>query len=47
MRKKCGACLCRTCLEVCGKCMGCNGKTETCGRYRGFWQESIFGQEGK
>lgn len=41
MRTKCYSCLCRTCLNVC-KCEGCTGKTESCDRYRGFRQLSIF-----
>lgn len=41
MRKKCYACLCRTCLNVC-KCEGCKGKIEFCERYSGFRQLSIF-----
>lgn len=41
MRRKCHTCLCRTCLNVC-KCEGCTGKKESCEKYNGFWQESIF-----
>lgn len=41
MHRKCHTCLCRTCLNVC-KCEGCTGKKESCGRYRGFKQLSIF-----
>lgn len=42
MRTKCHTCLCRTCLNVCGKCAGCKRKTESCENYRGFRQMSIF-----
>lgn len=42
MRRKCKTCLCRTCLNVCGKCTDCKEKTESCDRHNGFWQESIF-----
>lgn len=38
---KCHTCLCLTCLNVC-KCEGCTGKKESCGRYSGFRQLSIF-----
>lgn len=41
MRRKCHTCLCRTCLNVC-KCEGCTGKKESCERYSGFRQVSIF-----
>ena len=41
MRTKCHTCLCRTCLNVC-KCEGCTGKKESCERYSGFRQLSIF-----
>lgn len=41
MRRKCHTCLCRTCLNVC-KCKGCTGKKESCERYSGFRQLSIF-----
>ncbi len=41
MRRKCNTCLCRTCLNVC-KCEGCTGKKESCDRYSGFRQLSIF-----
>lgn len=41
MRTKCHACLCRTCLNVC-KCESCEGKIESCKRYIGFKQLSIF-----
>lgn len=41
MRRKCHTCLCRTCLNVC-KCEGCTGKKESCERYSGFRQMSIF-----
>lgn len=41
MRRKCHTRLCRTCLNVC-KCEGCTGKKESCERYSGFRQLSIF-----
>lgn len=41
MRRKCHTCLCRTYLNVC-KCEGCTGKKESCKRYSGFRQLSIF-----
>lgn len=44
MRRKCRTCLCRTCLNVC-KCEGCTGKKESCERYSGFRQLSIFEQQ--
>lgn len=44
MRRKCHACLCRTCLNIC-KCEGCTGKKESCERYNGFRQLSIFEQQ--
>lgn len=44
MRRKCHTCLCRTCLNVC-KCEGCTGKKESCERYIGFRQLSIFEQQ--
>lgn len=44
MRRKCHTCLCRTCLNVC-KCEGCTGKKESCERYSGFRQLSIFEQQ--
>lgn len=40
--RKCNLCLCRTCLNACVKCMGCKRKIETCKRYSGFRQLSIF-----
>lgn len=43
MRRKCRTCLCRICVNVCGKCTDCKEKTESCDRHNGFWQESIFG----
>lgn len=39
MRRKC-----HTCLNVC-KCEGCAGKKESCERYSGFRQLSIFEQQ--
>lgn len=47
MHRKCHTCLCRTCLTTCGKCMVCQGKTESCERYCGFKQLSIFDQQPK
>ena len=44
MRRKCHTCLCLTCVNVC-KCEGCTGKKESCERYSGFRQESIFEQQ--
>lgn len=44
MRRKCHTCLCRTCLNVC-KCEGCTRKKESCERYSGFRQLSIFEQQ--
>ena len=44
MRRKCHTCLCQTCLNVC-KCEGCTGKKESCERYSGFRQLSIFEQQ--
>lgn len=41
MHRKCHTCLCQTCLNVC-KCEGCTGKKESCERYSGFRQLSIF-----
>lgn len=46
MRRKCHACLCRTCLNVCN-CKECKGKIESCENYRGFKQINIFEQEEK
>ena len=45
MRKKCDTCLCRTCLVVCCDRKTCAGKKESCKRYSGFRQLSIFGQQ--
>lgn len=42
MRTKCRACLCRTCLTVCGKCAECKEKITCCEDYNGFEQMSIF-----
>lgn len=42
MRRKCHACLCRTCLNVCGKCAECKEKITYCEYYNGFEQMSIF-----
>lgn len=41
VRRKCHACLCRTCLKTC-KCENCKGKIESCENYSGFRQLSIF-----
>lgn len=43
MRRKCYACLCRTCLEVCCDRKNCMGNKKSCERYSGFRQLSIFG----
>lgn len=42
MRTKCHTCICRTCMEVCCDRKSCTGKKETCERYSGFRQLSIF-----
>lgn len=42
MRRICHACLCRTCVTVCGKCAECKGKITYCEDYNGFEQMSIF-----
>lgn len=42
MRRKCDTCLCRTCLVVCCDRKNCTGKKESCDRYSGFRQLSIF-----
>lgn len=42
MRRKCHACLCRTCLTVCCDRRNCAGKKEECDNYNGFRQLSIF-----
>lgn len=42
MRRKCHTCLCRTCLNVCGKCAECKEKITYCERCSGFRQLSIF-----
>lgn len=44
MRRKCHTCLCRTCLVVCCDRKNCTGKKESCERYSGFRQLSIFEQ---
>lgn len=43
MRKKCHSCLCRTCLDACGKCAECKEKISCCDNYNGCEQMSIFG----
>ena len=43
MNRKCRTCLCRTCLNVCGKCAECKEKITYCEDYDGFEQLSIFG----
>ncbi len=43
MRRKCHTCLCRTCLNVCGKCVECKEKITYCENCDGFEQMSIFG----
>lgn len=45
MRRKCHTCLCRTCLVVCCDRKACVGKKESCERYSGFRQLSIFEQQ--
>jgi hypothetical protein len=42
VRRKCHTCLCRTCLNVCDKCVNCEGKIEFCDKYNDLWQLSIF-----
>lgn len=42
MNTKCHTCPCRTCLNVCGKCLECKEKMELCENYAGFQQMSIF-----
>lgn len=42
MRRKCHTCLCRTCVNVCGKCAECKEKITYCEDYNGFEQMSIF-----
>ena len=42
MRRKCHTCLCRICLNTCCDCKSCTGKKESCERYSGFRQLSIF-----
>lgn len=42
MRRKCRGCLCRTCINICGKCADCKGKIESCNNYNGFFQMKIF-----
>lgn len=42
MRRKCDACLCRTCLKTCCDSKNCKGKVEKCKRCSGFRQLSIF-----
>lgn len=42
MRKKCGACLCMSCLDVCCDRKNCAGRKGGCVNYRGFLQESVF-----
>lgn len=42
MRRKCRSCLCRTCLNTCCERKNCTGKKESCERYNGFRQLSIF-----
>lgn len=45
MQRKCHTCLCRTCLVVCCDRKACAGKKESCERYSGFRQLSIFEQQ--
>lgn len=42
MRNKCHTCICRTCLNVCCDRKNCMEKKESCERYSGFSQLSIF-----
>ncbi len=42
MRNKCHTCICRTCLNVCCDRKNCIRKKESCERYSGFSQLSIF-----
>lgn len=42
MRRKCYACLCRTCLNTCCDRKNCTGNKKSCDRYSGFRQLSIF-----
>lgn len=42
MRTKRRACLCHTCLTVCGKCAECKEKITCCEDYNSFEQMSIF-----
>lgn len=42
MRRRCKNCLCRTCLNTCCDQKNCTGKKESCDRYSGFRQISIF-----
>ena len=42
MRRKCHTCLCRTCLNICGKCAECKEKITYCENYDDFEQMSIF-----
>lgn len=40
--RKCNYCLCRSCLNTCCDRKSCGGKKESCGKYKGFQQLSIF-----
>ena len=42
MRRKCHACLCRTCLKICCDCKTCANKKDVCENYSGFSQLSLF-----
>lgn len=42
MHRKRHTCLCQTCMEVCCDRKNCTGKKESCDRYSGFRQLSIF-----
>lgn len=42
MHRKCGACLCNTCMTVCCNRKNCPGKKDVCENYSGFRQMSIF-----
>lgn len=45
MRTKCYSCLCGTCLNACCNWKNCTRKKESCERYSGFRQLSIFEQQ--
>lgn len=47
MRRRCGSCLCRTCLNTCCDFKNCTGKKKECGHYSGLFQSNIFEQTPK